>query len=288
MKAWPDANGETSWTKRYLAYLSSHGHLGDLGFFSFEHYPFASCEDANLQDNLVREPHLMSNIVSIWRKDGLPAGLPIFVTETNYSQNETYAAQQIAGALWYGDMAATLLSAGGAGAFLYEYEPIPLSRSYPCPNVGTYGILLGNGKYQAQAPLSQFFGAQMLSGVWAEPVDAAHMLYGASISGGEGLVTAYPVLRPDAAWAVLLVNRDLANPHQAQVVFNFPGGPAYFNGTVTQTVFGEAQYAWVIHGWKSHPNPDGPPATSNQSGGAGTTYTLPAGSLTVLKGVVGQ
>ena len=30
VKAWPDANGETSWTKRYLAYLSSHGHLQDL------------------------------------------------------------------------------------------------------------------------------------------------------------------------------------------------------------------------------------------------------------------
>ena len=38
----------------------------------------------------------MSNIVSVWRGDDLPADLPMFITETNYSQNETDAAQETA------------------------------------------------------------------------------------------------------------------------------------------------------------------------------------------------
>jgi hypothetical protein len=287
VKAWPDANGETSWTKRYLAYLASHGHLQDLSFFSFEHYPFAACGNTKTEANLLREPGLVSHIVSVWRNDGLPAGTPIFITETNYSQNETDAAQEPAGALWYADMVGTLMSAGGAGAFYYEYEPIPLSQSYPCPGWGTYGVLLGNQKYVAQAPLSQFFGAQLITGVWAEPVAALHSLYGATVAGGTSWVTAYPLQRPDGTWAVLLVNRDLANAHEVQVVFNGASGATYFNGSVTQTVFGAAQYGWVVNGAKSHPQPDGPAVSNTEPGGAGTVYMLPAGSLDVVEGTVG-
>src|SRR6185312_5912632 len=96
LKAWAQQkHGETSWVKRFLAYLESHGRLNDLSFFSFEHYPFASCNNGAGESNLLREPELISNIVSVWRGDGLPAGLPIFVTETNYSQNETDAAQEV-------------------------------------------------------------------------------------------------------------------------------------------------------------------------------------------------
>jgi len=289
VKAWPDTSGQTSWTKRYLAYLASHGHLADLGFFSFEHYPFPACKYSRAQDNLLREPKLMANIVKIWRRDGLPAGTPIFVTETNYAQNETDAAPEIAGALWYADMAGTLLSVGGAGAFLYEYEPIPLSPAFPCHGWGTYGVLLGNKQYQAQAPLSQFFAARMLTGDWAERVEQPTALYAATVNdtnaGGDDFVSAYPARRPDGTWAVLLVNRDLDRPHQVRIVFNGAGGPAYYSGNVRQTVFGTAQYKWLRDGPKSHPQPDEPPAITSQAGGD-TLYILPAGSLTVIRGRV--
>ena len=96
----------------------------------------------------------MSHIVSIWRRDNLPAGLPIFITETNYSQNETDAAQELTGALWYAEMMGSLLSTGANGAFFYEYEPIPLSPAYPCDGWGSYGVLEGNNKYKAEARLS--------------------------------------------------------------------------------------------------------------------------------------
>ena len=284
VEAWPDVSGQTSWTKRYIAYLQSHNHLQDLAFFSFEHYPFSACKINKTQDNLLREPELVKKILDIWRGDNLPAGTPLYITETNYSQNETDAAQYPAGAIWYADLIGSTLSNGGAGVFFYEYEPIPLSPSFPCSGWGTYGLLLGNKTYTAQAPLAQYFGANLLATQWAEPVDQTHNLYGATVGGGTEWVTAYPVQRPDGAWSVLLVNRDLKNAHTVQVAFQGDAGAQYFSGTVTQVSFGKAQYNWVPNGAKSHPNPDGPAVTTQQAGGSGVVYTLPAASVSVLRG----
>src|SRR5579863_9620336 len=44
IRVWPDAQGRTSWMGRFVDYLKSHGHLKDLAFVSFEHYPFEPCD----------------------------------------------------------------------------------------------------------------------------------------------------------------------------------------------------------------------------------------------------
>jgi hypothetical protein len=261
----------TSWTKRYVAYLAAHNHLGDLSFFSFEHYPFWNCKAGSEEANLLREPDLVS-------------GLPMFITETNYSSKETDAAQQVAGALWYAELMGSLLSAGANGAFFYEYEPIPLSPSFPCAGWGSYGVIEGDKNYQAQYPVSQYFAAQMLTESWSVPGDGAHALYPAFIADGASWVLAWPLQRPDGQWSLLLVNRDFDNPHSVAVQFNTPGGFAWFSGNVTQTQFGPAQYAWIADRKHSYPSPDGPAAVSSVSGGQGVEYTLPAQSLTVLTG----
>ena len=43
LEAWPAANGKTSWVTRFIDYLTQHGHILDLAFFSFEHYPYDGC-----------------------------------------------------------------------------------------------------------------------------------------------------------------------------------------------------------------------------------------------------
>ena len=234
----------------------------------------------------MREPHLVSNIISVWRADNLPAGLPMFITETNYSSKETDAAQQVAGGLWYAELMGSLLSAGANGGFFYEYEPIPLSPAYPCSGWGSYGVLEGNNKYKAQAPLSQYFAAQMLTESWSVPGNGTQMLYPALIANGPAWVAAYPLARSDGLWSLLLVNRDFEHAHSVQAQFNTTAGTAWFSGSVTQTQFGPAQYAWIADGKHSYPNPDGPQSVTTVSGGQGAQYALPPQSLTVLTGAI--
>ncbi len=113
------------------------------------------------------------------------------------------------------------------------------------------------------------------------------MLYPASIGGSQSWVTAYPLARPDGLWSLLLVNRDFENAHDVEVEFDTTSGTAWFSGSVTQTQFGPAQYAWIENGRHSYPDPDGPPSKTSVSGGRAVTYTLPAESLTVLTGSIG-
>jgi hypothetical protein len=281
---WPNAAGETSFTKRFVAYLAAHGAAADLGFFSFEHYPFAGCAGANDQADILSEPTLISQTLDIYKND-LPPNVPLYITETNYSFNQGPAAQHIAGAIWYADLIGTALTKGASGVFLYEYEPLSLSFLQKC-GWGTYGILLGNNNFVAGPPLAQFFAARVLTQDWSVAGNAPHALYKAGVTGPDNSITAYPVLRPDGAWSVLLVNRDLSAAHTVQLTFNGPSGPAYFNNTISDTVFGEAQYGWISAAARSRPSPDGPETTTQIAipVPATQTYSLPAGSITVLRG----
>ena len=50
--------------------------------------------------------------------------------------------------------------------------------------------------------------------------------------------------------------------------------------------FGKAQYQWHAARKKGYADPDGPPATSQLTGGE-NAYNLPAASVTVLRGKTG-
>ena len=126
IKAWPDAQGRTSWLGRFLAYLKAHGRLQDLAFMSFEHYPYDGCETP--WENLYQEPELITHIMKVWRDDGLPPGIPLLDTETNDHGGE--AAVDIFGALWLADSFGGFLTAGGQSTHYYH----DLSYSPPHPD----------------------------------------------------------------------------------------------------------------------------------------------------------
>src|SRR5262249_33097764 len=90
IETWPDARGRVSWVGRFLDYLKAHGRISDLNYFSFEHYPFDGCKTT--WGSLYEEPGLMAGIMQIWREDGIPADMPMFITESNLSPSarETY------------------------------------------------------------------------------------------------------------------------------------------------------------------------------------------------------
>jgi hypothetical protein len=289
---WPDASGDTSWLRRFVNYLRSHKRIADLSFMSFEHYPFDPC-DASIEQDLLNEPGAVQGILQTWRDDGLPADVPLLITEYNFSADTSQVFQNIRGALWHADFLGSFLTAGGAGAYLYEYEPTPLvSTSASCTSYGAYGMFSGDANFHIRARTAEFFSTQMITQQWAQPLDAPHRVYPASSditdSLGRELVTAYAVLRPDGHWALLLINKDPREAHTVTVDFHDAASVSdhYFYGNIAVISFGPAQYRWHRNGPNGYPSPDGPALSKTELGGAGALYVLPASSLNVLRGTV--
>jgi hypothetical protein len=288
IKAWPDAKGKTSWFGRFLDYLRAHDRLQDLAFMSFEHYPYDGCETP--WENLFQEPELITHIMQVWRDDGLPPRVPMLDTETNAHGGE--AAVDIFGALWLADSFGGFLAAGGKST--HYYHALPYSPPHPiCENSwGTYHMFMVDKNYQIRQRTSQFFAAQLITQQWAEPVNADHHLFRATsdVKDSEGhlLVTAYALERPDGRWSLMLINKDHDHAHQVQVVFYDGTQSRFLMGPVSSITFGKAQYQWHAAGKNGYAEPDAQPVTSTLTGNRTTLYTLPAASLTILRGRLGD
>lgn len=285
IKAWPDVRGRTSWLGRFLDYLKAHDRLQDLAFMSFEHYPYDGCETP--WENLYQEPELITHIMQVWRQDGLPAGIPLLDTETNDHGGE--AAVDIFGALWLADSFGGFLTAGGQST--HYYHDLPYSPPHPaCKNSwGTYHMFMVDDHYQIRQRTSQYYAARLMTQEWAQPVDADHRLFVASSDvrdeQGHILITAYPLLRPDGQWSLMLVNKDQDREHNVRIEFREAAGKtSALTGNVIMITFGKKQYQWHPARKKGYADPDKPPATSSIRANKDTTYNLPPASLTIVRG----
>ncbi len=307
IEVWPDANGRVSWTARFLDYLKQHGRMKDLAFFSFEHYPYDPCKTP--WGVLYDEPELIRHIIHVWREDGVPDDMPMFVTEGNLSSGASETYQDMFSGIWLADYIGALFDAGGKGVYYFHYLPLqmePGCNSSP----GTFGMFTVDANYKIQQPLAQFFVAQLINLEWAQPGNGDHQVYSAKsdVEDGAGreLVTAYALKRPDGEWSLMVVNRDQENGHRVRVVFDgdskWAGG---FGGRVEIAAFGSAQYKWnpprtrfMAHAEQAAgrtivaytigtADPDGPIARSKLDAAKDTVYDLPAASVTVIRGKVG-
>lgn len=303
---WPDASGDASWFTRFLNYLRSHGALDQLSFFSFEHYPYTPC--AIPWSSLYDEPTLMSHIMNVWRQDGLPANVPMFITESNLSSSTGETYEDIFAGLWLANYVGSFLNNGGNA--LYFFHDLPLQMERGCDNsLGTFGMFTVDKDYKILQELSQYFAARMINTQWVEPGDGVQQVYPAASDvkdgAGHSLVMAYALHRPDGKWAVMIVNNDQWEPHKVRIAFTDKGNPAVaFSGPVDIATFGRAQYAWhpvglqtMAHYERENPNaphinphgvanPDGPIVHSTETASAGTEYELPAASIVVVRGTL--
>jgi hypothetical protein len=289
IETWPDAQGHTSWTRRFIDYLKSHGHLSDLAFFSFEHYPMDPCK---IQwSNLYDEAGLVAHMLDIWRQDGVPADIPMFITESNIAWQSSEASVDIWGALWLADYVGSYLSAGGDAVYFFHYMPLGVHRG--CNNSpGTFGLFTTDANLQLQQPLSQFFASRLINLEWVQPGDGKHRLFPAASDmedgAGHNLVTAYAVLRPDGQWSLLVVNKDQENAHKARIVFHDAkqNTDASYSGAVEMISFGSAQYQWHPTTTGGSADPDGPPSRSTITAAPGAEFEFPKASVTVLRGTI--
>ncbi len=286
IRVWPDAQGQTSWMGRFVDYLRTHDRLSDLGFVSFEHYPFEPCEIT--WKTLYREPQLIKHTLEVWREDGVPKDVPLMVTESSIAWQLTGPMSQIFAALWLSDSIGSFLEAGGAA---YYHSPIqPQSVEPSCLGPASWSNFVSDRDFNIKGYTSFYYAAHMLNLEWVQHRSGVHQMFPSSTdlkdTEGNVLVTSYAVHRPDGNWSVLLVNRDENQPHTVLVLFqdSLSQRAASFRDPVSQVSFGSEQYVWKDQGPNSYADPDGPPVGKTVAGGEGATFTLPKASVTVLRG----
>jgi hypothetical protein len=289
IQTWPDAHGNTSWTGRFIEYLKAHGALSELAFFSFEHYPIDPGKIA--WSSLYEEQRWVTHIMDVWREDGVPKEVPLFITESNLSSQYSEAYMDLWGGLWLADYIGAFLTAGGNAVYYFHDMPEPIGTGHN-GSPGTFNFFSADSDLRIRQPLSQYFASRLINLEWLQPGNAPHRLAAASAAvtdgAGHALVTAYPVLRPDGAWALLIVNKDQENAHAVSIRFEdaVRHRSAAFSGPVTSIVFGRKEYQWHPDRDGGTADPDGPPTTTTLDARPETTFNLAAASITVLRGKV--
>jgi hypothetical protein len=287
IQVWPDAQGKTSWLGRFIAYLKAHNQMQEFSFLSFEHYPYQPC---SIQwSDLYDEPEHISHIMQVWRDDGLPANVPMFITELNIAWNTGESFVDTLGALWLADFAGEFLTSGGDALYYFHYPP---SGPYQgCgSSYGTFGMFIVDKDFQIKQQTSQYFASQLINLEWVQAGIGKHQVFPASTDvvdpAGHALVTAYAVLRPDGQWALMVINKDQENVHPVKLVFHDTNTNAdsAFSGPVSAVTFGSEQYHWNPAPTGGSPDPDGPAVKTTLANA--DSYTLPKASVTVLRGKI--
>lgn len=287
VEVWPDAQGRVSWLGRFIDYLKAHGRLSDLAFLSFEHYPYDPCQTT--WDDLYNEPELITHIMQVWRDDGLPPDVPMYVTEVNLAWETGETFVDIMGGLWFADYLGAFLAAGGNGSYFFHYMPYPLHPG--CHDSwGSFGLFNVDEDLRIKGRFAQYFVSQILTKEWAQPVNKVHRVYPAlgdiRDASGREVVTAYALERPDGQWSLLLVNKDREKSYGIKAVFH-DSATAHdrsFAGAVDMITFGAAQYQWHADGANGYAEPDGPAARMKVKAGPETEFVLPKASVTVIRG----
>lgn len=288
IRVWPDAQGRTSWMGRFVDYLKTHGHLKDLAFVSFEHYPFEECDIT--WKTLYSEPQLMKHILQVWRDDGVPKDVPLMVTESHLAAQLTGPMSTIFAGLWLADNVGSFFEGGGAAFYHSPIQPQGLQPS--CLGWASWSNFIADKEYDIRGYTSLYYAAHMINLEWVQHRSGVHEMFPSSTgiqdAAGNVLVTSYAVHRPDGNWSLMLVNRDENDSHTVRVEFDDADGKRHgsFSGPVSVVTFGSEQYVWINDGLNSRADPDNPPVGRAVEGTAQTTYVLPKASITVLRGKV--
>ena len=289
IQTWPDARGNTSWTARFVDYLKAHGRLGELAFFSFEHYPIDPGKIS--WSSLYEEAHLVTHIMQVWREDGVPQDVPLIISESNISSQYSEAYLDLWGGLWLADYIGAFLTGGGRAVYYFHYLPGVMGTGHN-GSPGTFNFFSADRDLRIRQPLAQYFASQLINLEWLQPGNGEHRLFAATTDAADGaghaLISAYPALRPDGSWALLIINKDQDNTHAVSVRFEDLAHHRLgtFTGRVASVVFSKAEYQWHPERDGGTADPDGPPTRATVEARADSTFNLPAASITVLRGRV--
>lgn len=278
----PDAGEDRSWTRRFVDALAAQGRLADLGFVSFEHYPFDDvC--GRIDQMLLDHDTLLDADLQRLRDDHVPATTPLVISEYGFSAYSGRVMSEIPAALLNADIVGRFMARGGAQAFLFGYTPnTPINQHQTCAGYGNMMTWQTDENGAAKWASPTFQSAWLLTNAWSQPGHGRHEVWpaAAKVRDAKGRpVSAYAVKRPDGQWALMLVNRDPKTAHAAALAFKGAGG---FKGAVDVWTYDRTRYAWKDDGEKSRPARTLPPLKTRQDGTR--PVVLPPWSLTVVRG----
>jgi F5/8 type C domain len=285
---WPDAQGRISWMGRFVDYLKAHSRIADLSFVSFEHYPFEPCDIT--WKTLYSEPQLMKHILEVWRADGVPANVPLMVTESHLAAQLTGPMSTIFAGLWLSDSVGSFFEGGGSAYYHSPIQPQGIEKS--CLGWASWSNFVSNRQYDIKGYTSLYYAGQMINREWVLHRSGVHKMFPSAVdlkdADGNALVTSYAVHRPDGQWSLMLVNRDESSSHSVKVVFENASTKreTFFTGPVSEVTFGSEQYVWINDDLNSHADPDHAPVGTAVRGSSQTVFVLPKTSVTVLRGMV--
>ena len=268
---WADDLGRTSWMARFIDYLKAHGHLKDLSFMSFEHYPFMvnGGSPPDEWDTLYVEPGIMKHVLQMWREDGVPPDVPLIISESGITAGaHSRGYLGVTGrAIWDCDAFGTFF-AGGGRAF---YRPAINNGAGDRWNYG--GGPNGGGAY-GTPEYTPYTSAHMINFEWLQHGGGANQIFPASAdlvdADGRTVITSYAVHRPDGNWSLMLINHDLHAAHQIRLVIDDANHVAHPFARPVALV----QYC-------NTPSDD---KNTTMTPPADGMYTLPIGSITVIRG----
>jgi len=289
--AWPDLGGPAGgrgWLGRFLDALEAHGALRELGFFSFEWYPFEDpCGDT--APELVRAPAMLASAVERQRREGLPDSIPRIITEYGYSPYAGPAEVELSAALFNAEAAAGFLLAGGGETYVFGTEPAPLEQSPRCDRWGNNLLFLSDEQGRAAWRMPAYYAARLLAGAWADSNGGMHEIVRTRVAGDSPnrdgpLLSAYGLKRPDGRWGLLLINRDAVRTWSVTPsVLESHGDARPLAGPIGLWQYSAAQYRWQEAGEHGRPGLTLPPEQRVVGSGAGP-IALPPYSISVLVG----
>ncbi len=282
---WLDDEPDRSWTRRFLVDITPPGGRPDLDFFTFEHYPYDTpC--GKIDGKLVGAAEILRDDLARLREDGVPSSIPWVITEYGFSAFSGRAEIELPGALFDAGMLARFFAAGGSAAYLLGYGPDQL---YPpdqqCAGYGELMLFGENARGQATWATPTYWAMYLLTHQWLLPGDGPHRLYSASLDDlsdqARRYVTAWPALRPDGRWSIMLINRSANEQFSIRLALGTSGGEARpYAGRWDGAQYDASDYRWDPQGSKGHPIIDKPPHSIEGSGGE---ISLPPYSLTIVR-----
>jgi len=246
----PEARG--LWAKHFLDYLAARGKLDELGFFSFEFYPFDDiCTD--IPGKLVKAGGLLHAYTERLVASGLPRSVPRVISEYGFSAFSGRAESDLPSGLLMASIVGQWLSEGGSAAYMFGYGPnVPATGSNPCAGYGNMMLFLANPQGQATVPMPQLHVARMLTRGWTVP-GGVHRVLPTRVADRTDAVSAWALERPDHHAALLVVNRNTGRRIKLDLIARRGGHRVRLGGPVTVLRFGADQYRWRDAGEESYP-----------------------------------